>query len=226
MKRKLSLAALVLMVLLGVYSAVAYSMLRGAGAYRIGTTVGSILARSWQYTALAAVLLLLILAVPRLLRLVRRKPGTQAASGASEPGKKEKKAGLLRKKAPAAAERIQPAAGTAPMAGGNGKIPPAAGTAPMPQEGKIPPAGATAPMPGPEEMPMDGSTAFMPQAEYPQAGETVPMSQERGEAPDGTSEAVQPDPAAGRVCPNCGMPYEGGQRFCAQCGTPLEGGRP
>ena len=50
MKRKLSLAALVLMALLGVYSAVAYSMLRGAGAYRIGTTVGSILARSWQYT--------------------------------------------------------------------------------------------------------------------------------------------------------------------------------
>ena len=52
------------------------------------------------------------------------------------------------------------------------------------------------------------------------------FAQERGEAPDGTSEAVQPDPAAGRVCPNCGMPYEGGQRFCAQCGTPLEGGRP
>ena len=73
---------------------------------------------------------------------------------------------------------------------------------------------------------MAGGTVFMPQAEYPQAGETVPMSQERGEAPDGTSEAVQPDPAAGRVCPNCGMPYEGGQRFCAQCGTPLEGGRP
>lgn len=212
MKRKLSLAALVLMVLLGVYSAVAYSMLRGAGAYRIGTTVGSILARSWQYTALAAVLLLLILAVPRLLRLVRRKPGTQAASGVSEPVKKEKKAGLLRKKAPAAAERIQPAAGTAPMAGDTGKIPPAAGTVPMP---------------GPEEeIPPAGSTVFMPQAEYPQAGETVPMSQELGEALDGTSEAMQPDPSAGRVCPNCGMPYEGGQSFCAQCGTPLEGGRP
>ena len=115
MKWKLSLAALILMLLLGGYSMGAWMMLRGAGAYRLGTSMGQILAASWQYTALAAVLLLLILGIPRLRKLLRY--GIKG-SLKNDNGKEDK---------------IPPASGTIPMAQED-KIPPASGTIPMPQK--------------------------------------------------------------------------------------------
>ncbi len=127
MKWKLSLAALILMLLLGGYSIGAWMMLRGAGAYRLGTSMGQILAASWQYTALAAVLLLLILGIPRLRKLLRY--GIKG-SLKNDNGKEDK---------------IPPASGTIPMAQED-KIPPASGTIPMPQEDKIPSASGTIPM--------------------------------------------------------------------------------
>ena len=174
MKRKLTFAALLLMILLAVYSIAARWMLRGTGAYRLGTSVGAVLANSWQYTALAALLLLLILALPRLVRLLRRRSGARQpqngplqAKGRDNPKKKGKK------EAPAAQA---------------GRIPPAAGTVPMPQEGKIPPVTGTVPMPQEDPIPPAG-------------------------------------PAAPRICPGCGTPYEEGQAFCSQCGADLRGGR-
>ena len=115
MKWKLSLAALILMLLLGGYSIGAWMMLRGAGAYRLGTSMGQILAASWQYTALAAVLLLLILGIPRLRKLLRY--GIKG-SLKNDNGKEDK---------------IPPASGTIPMAQED-KIPPASGTIPMAQK--------------------------------------------------------------------------------------------
>ena len=115
MKWKLSLAALILMLLLGGYSIGAWMMLRGAGAYRLGTSMGQILAASWQYTALAAVLLLLILGIPRLRKLLRY--GIKG-SLKNDNGKEDK---------------IPPASGTIPMVQED-KIPPASGTIPMAQK--------------------------------------------------------------------------------------------
>ena len=214
MKRKLTLAALLFMVLLAVYSAAAWWMLRGAGAYRMGTTMGSVLAGSWQYTALAALLLLLILAAPRLVRLLRRGPGKAPAQPAHEKKKR-------RKGTPAAQSgAVPPASGTAPMAQ-SCKIPPAAGTMPMPREDKVPPAppaGATVPMPREGAIPPAAGTVPMPaEGTIPPAGGTVPMPQEDPIPPAG--------PAAPRICPGCGTPYEEGQAFCAQCGADLRGGR-
>ena len=219
MKRKLSLAALILMAALAVYSAAAWWMLRGAGAYRMGTSMGSILAGSWQYTALAALLLFLVLAIPRLLRLLRRRPG--AVQAQNQPVQARERSGLLKKKkgaAPAAQSgKVSPAAGTVPMAQG-GKIPPAAGTVPMPQGDKIPPAGGTVPMPQEPSALSAADTVPMSQGDkISPAGGTVPMPQEPPAPP------VGPAP---RVCPGCGTPYEDGQAFCAQCGTALKGGRP
>ena len=205
MKRKLSLAALILMAALAVYSAAAWWMLRGAGAYRMGTSMGSILAGSWQYTALAALLLFLVLAV----------------QAQNQPVQARERAGLLRKKkgaAPAAQSgKVSPAAGTVPMAQG-GKIPPAAGTVPMPQGDKIPPAGGTVPMPQEPSALSAADTVPMSQGDkIPPAGGTVTMPQEP---------PAPPAVPAPRVCPGCGTPYEDGQAFCAQCGTALKGGRP
>ena len=115
MKWKLSLAALILMLLLGGYSIGVWMMLRGAGAYRLGTSMGQILAASWQYTALAAVLLLLILGIPRLRKLLRY--GIKG-SLKNDNGKEDK---------------IPPASGTIPMPQED-KIPPASGTIPMAQK--------------------------------------------------------------------------------------------
>lgn len=204
MKRKLSLAALILMAALAVYSAAAWWMLRGAGAYRMGTSMGSILAGSWQYTALAALLLFLVLAVPRLLRLLRRRPG--AVQAQTQPVQARERSGLLKKKK-----------GAAPAAQ-SGKVSPAAGTVPMPQGDKIPPAGGTVPMPQEPSALSAADTVPMSQGDkIPPAGGTVPMPQEPPAPPAGP---------APRVCPGCGTPYEDGQAFCAQCGTALKGGRP
>lgn len=70
MKRILYFCGLGLMVLLGGYTAVAWGMTRGLGAYRLNTQVGAVLAGSWQITGLLALAALLALILPTV-RLVR-----------------------------------------------------------------------------------------------------------------------------------------------------------
>ena len=235
MKWKLSLAALILMLLLGGYSIGAWMMLRGAGAYRLGTSMGQILAASWQYTALAAVLLLLILGIPRLRKLLRY--GIKG-SLKNDNGKEDK---------------IPPASGTIPMVQED-KIPPASGTIPMPQEDKIPPASGTIPMVQEDKIPSasgtipmaqedkippaSGTIPMMQEEKIPPASGTIPMPQEDKSPPaSGTIPMVQEDkipPASGTipmaqkkeddtsVCPNCGAPCGKNQKFCTRCGTRLK----
>ena len=218
MKRKLYLAGVGGLAVLGIYSLVAGRLLRGAGAYRMSTTLGTVLAQSRPYTALAAWVLLAVLAVIALVY-----------------GKKRYDAGTLKLpglKRKAAVEKIAPAAATEPMA-------PAAGTAPMAAEGKIPPAGATMPMPGAEPVPAPApveekiapAAPMAAEDKILPAGATVAMPEaEPVSVPAPVEEKITlAAPAAGpvpevRFCMRCGAKLFPGQKFCAKCGTPVGGG--
>lgn len=82
MKRKLLLLDVILALLFGIYSAAAWVKLRGAGAYRVGTTLGSVLAISRPYTTLAAVVLFAIAGIALVLHL--RGRGTKKGAPAGE----------------------------------------------------------------------------------------------------------------------------------------------
>ena len=81
MKKKLGIAALVLAILLTGYSVAASLSLRGLGAYRLSTGLGRVLSLSWQYTALAAVLLWALLAAAMRLKKRRQKSKLAPAAG-------------------------------------------------------------------------------------------------------------------------------------------------
>ena len=196
MKRKLYFVGLAVLALLGIYSLAAGRMLRGAGAYRMGTTLGTVLAQSRPYTALAAWVLLAVLAVITVIW------GRKAYAAGTLRLPKRKK----REEKPAA-----PVGGTAPMPAGAGKIPAAGATAPMPAgEGQIPPAAPAEPME--EEIPAGAGEAPAAAAPVPAAEQTPPA-------------AGQPDPAPEvRFCMHCGAKLWAGQKFCSKCGTPVGGG--
>ena len=68
MKQRLKVAAWVLLVLLAAYTAVTWALLRGVGAYRLGTTLGRVLAVTRPFALAGAVLLALVLGAGFLLR--------------------------------------------------------------------------------------------------------------------------------------------------------------
>ncbi|WP_283123920.1 zinc ribbon domain-containing protein [Angelakisella massiliensis] len=124
MKKKIGAALLVLAALLTAYSVTAFLLLRGLGAYRLSTGLGRVLSVSWQYTALAALLIWLLLAAVGL----RKRDKKQKLAPAS--GKQEKNP------APVSAKKIPPAKGSKNPAqtGEKKKIPPAAGMGPAAAE--------------------------------------------------------------------------------------------
>lgn len=79
MKRKLFIIGWALALVLGIYSITAWRVLRGAGAYRIGTTLGSVLAHSRPYVTLVAVLLLAAMVVWSVLKLKARAAAKKEA---------------------------------------------------------------------------------------------------------------------------------------------------
>ncbi len=106
MKRKLSFLGLVLTLLLGIYSAAAWIVLRGTGAYRVGTTLGTVLAVSRPYTTLAAVFLFAVTGAVLIVYLRRRN----ANKGTAAPEKIAPKRGTPCKQPE---PKLQPARGTA-----------------------------------------------------------------------------------------------------------------
>ena len=124
MKKKIGAALLVLAALLTAYSVTAFLLLRGLGAYRLSTGLGRVLSVSWQYTALAALLIWLLLAAVGL----RKRDKKQKLAPAS--GKQEKNPASV------SAKKIPPAKGSKNPAqtGEKKKIPPAAGMGPAAAE--------------------------------------------------------------------------------------------
>lgn len=117
MKRKLSLIGAAIMVLLIIYSGVAWWMLRGAGAYRIGTQLGEILSVSWQYTALTALFLVLILGIPFMLQRIRKSKAVKLPGVKKNLRRKGEKSGAETEIQVATqnqhtTEKIQPRRGT------------------------------------------------------------------------------------------------------------------
>lgn len=157
MKRKLFIIGWVLALVLGIYSITAWRVLRGAGAYRIGTTLGSVLAHSRPYVTLVAVLLLAAMVVWSVLKLKARAAAKKEALRKDEeqdgsgfvpegpvpeepvPEKPVSEEPVAEESVPKQKKRGRKKAAGAKFSGSEGKIKPAG-----PQAGeKISPAAAT-----------------------------------------------------------------------------------
>ena len=198
MKKRLKIVGLILL-LLTAYSVAAAVLLRGLGAYQLGTQVGKLLAVSRPYTMAAAAVGWMITAVCVLLWARRKK---RASAQENQP-------------------RIAPTVGvgeTTPdeePAQAQPKIAPAA---PMPAPEEPAPASAapTELMPEPEEPApaCAAPTELMPAPEEPAPACAAPT--ELMPAPE------EPAPAHA-VCPSCGRVFPAGQKFCTQCGARIGG---
>ena len=190
MKRKLFVAGLVLLVPLSAYSIAAWWMLRGAGAYRMGTTLGSVLSGSRPYTSLAAAALFLALAAGTALHLRRRKQLAAQAEKktvrlAEGQGEKAHLPSQEETERLEETEKLQPA-GPAPEK-----------TELLEEDGKIPPAG-----PDPEKTELLKETEKIPPA-GPAASETPDPAAEAGTLqPRKPSAEAGPVPAAQSVPPS------------------------
>ena len=177
MKKKIGAALLVLAALLTAYSVTAFLLLRGLGAYRLSTGLGRVLSVSWQYTALAALLIWLLLAAVGL----RKRDKKQKLAPAS--GKQEKNP------APVSSKKIPPAKGSKKpgSTGEKKKIPPAAGMGPgaaeEPQTVLLEESSS-----GKQSQPQDQTeTVLMEEASQAASGENAALSsQPEAPAPKGT----------------------------------------
>ena len=91
MRKKIKIILLALLAVTAIYSLVASSMTRGLGVYELGVTAGLILASSWRYTAAVSVVLLVIVAGPWVLTLLKNRglkkaeEAVAAAAAAEDP---------------------------------------------------------------------------------------------------------------------------------------------
>lgn len=114
MKRKLFAAVLVLALLVSGYTLYAYLSTRGLRVYLMGTQMGAVLAGSWQFTFLAAV----VLWSPGVVALVRKAAGLRGRKMA--PGQAEDATEILQQGGMEATERLEPRKGEADAAGNRG----------------------------------------------------------------------------------------------------------
>ena len=137
MKRKLFAITLVLALLTSVYTAYACLSTRGLRVYLMGTRLGTVLAASWQYTLLAAV----VLWIPGIVVLLRRgagRKGRAAALQGVEPTE-------VLAEGPTGTERLEPRRGTAQAAGTVGSREGQRHTAPLVAQRQAPAVGEMEP---------------------------------------------------------------------------------
>ena len=238
MKRIVQQVGLVLFLITAVYSFITWRLLRGAGAYRMGTSLGKVLSVSRPWTTLAAIILGIIVAIRLLLWLRRRSTiratqqdsaaGTQPVSGTQ--GRKRSRIG--RKKNPVPEAQIPPAVPFTPAANpellpgdtltaapgqtwnGQTYVPPTTQLA-DPVQGMI----LTDPYVQPSQ-PYDYIPQAQPPAPVPSMQETFPVSA----VPQPEPQPRMPHAPVPRFCPQCGSPLEGAGKFCPNCGCKVEGG--
>lgn len=219
MRKFLKILVFILTVLTGVYTITAFVLIRGLGIYRLGTTVGRILATSWQYTGLAALVLVICTAI---ILLARRK-------------NKEQKVPATAPQSESVTENAQP---SAPEAEGkkktNRKKMKAKGTLAEGQTTqKIPPAAPVAETAEltPEQVSV-AETQLLP--ENSTVEETMPLIAEEQTVQLSENEPTEVLPtepvvllsekvSEQKFCPQCGATAKPDAKFCVKCGTGLGG---
>ena len=225
--KKLTGFAVILWLLLGAWSGAGWYLLRGAGAYRLPTTLGKVFAASWQYTLLAAVLLAVILLAALVVKIRRKKNAPLQVAAAGETGEvpaeevpAEEKRGLKRvrfgaKKAKKAAE-VPAAAKIAPAAAAETELMDTGETVLMDTEEKIAPAQGTVLMDAEEKIaPAQGTVLMDAEEKIAPAQGTVLM---------GAEEKIPPAGPVKGCCAVCGAVLKDGARFCVECGAKVIGG--
>ena len=209
--KKLTGFAVILWLLLGGWSGVGWYLLRGAGAYRLPTTLGKVFAASWQYTALAAILLTVILLAALVVKIRRKKNALLKAASAGETG------AAPAEEAPAEEKGLKRVRFGAKKAGKTAEAPAAAKIAPAAAaETERMDAGETVLMDTEEKiLPAQGTVLMDAEEKIPPAQGTVLMDAEEKIPPAG--------PVKGR-CAVCGAVLKDGARFCVECGAKVIGG--
>ena len=228
MKRKLFIITLVLALLLSAYTAYACLSTRGLRVYLMGTQSGAILAGTWQFSLLAAI----VLWIPGVVTLLRKASGLRRhtvastelqpsmedtveeeypdAAGPLQPrGAVEKKTRLLRPRrgADQKTEPIQPQKDVERV------------TEPVqPRRSADQKTEPIQPRKGAERV----TEPVQPRRSADQ--KTEPIQPRKGA--EQVTEPIQPQRSVEQkteppqVCPNCGHPVTG-KKFCAKCGTKI-----
>lgn len=237
MKRKLLAILSALAAMVTAYTVFACLSTRGVRVYLMGTRMGAVLAGSWQYTLLAAVVLWMPGAVVlvraavkwRQRRAARKVPAQAPADGGKvetppEPRKGVKEpAGLLKPKKGTkdATELLEPKKGTGDDTELLEPKKRAKETAGFfePQKGVEAATELLEPKKGTEDAtellePKKGAEAVLEPRKGTENDTELLTPQEAAAEPQERAE-----PSAGPAfCPNCGYPVSG-KRFCAKCGT-------
>ena len=242
----------VLFVCTAVYSGVAAGILRGLGVYQLNSKLGNFLSGTWIYTAVAAFVLLIILAVMLLNKFSKKQTGkisaAQPQQNAKEATLPKAKKKTVKNQAVSGEEKIPPAKPTAPAAPVQAAAAPAAFVQDLPD---LPAASAadtdTVLMPMESEMQavplqtdhktpcieVDVPDMQIPAAEETMLMEKLPQEQQKAIPKNETMpmfpeenlpKAAPAVPVNGHFCWNCGSSIRETAKFCGKCGAKLEGG--
>jgi len=198
MKRKLLVGISVFALLLSAYTCYAYFTTRGLQIYLMGTKIGAILAGTWQYTLLAAILLWIPGTVV-LLRYIIKLCSKKASMAVEEQTEM-----IPRGEAAGGTESLEPTKDdidkTEPLAP---KVGSAAETKLLVSDDK-------------------GETELLEPRKGSRPGLDVVAQDAEGTEilPPEPDDGKEADPVPPKYCPNCGNLVTG-KKFCARCGTKI-----